>query len=247
MNHSFIDSGGSASPRGPRRAPGRAERIAAAGCRVFTRQGWRLAQVADVAREAGVAAGTVYLYAADKEALLTLAIRAAARLPMPAEGALPARPALREALAEALSGFRLPALEALLAGGAAGPGTLATLLAELHDLMARERRLILLLDRLSAELPEVAAAWGETVRAGALRAFTQGIGLLARQGLARADLDPEAAPRAVMEMLAWMAMRRAADPRPPACDEAAARVAALALAEAALTPQPGGQGYRENY
>lgn len=45
--------------------------ILAAATRVFARRGFFNAQVADVAREAGVAAGTVYLYFRNKDHLLT--------------------------------------------------------------------------------------------------------------------------------------------------------------------------------
>ncbi len=47
------------------------EAIQRAAIRVFARRGFFAAQVADVAREAGVAAGTVYLYFRSKDDLLT--------------------------------------------------------------------------------------------------------------------------------------------------------------------------------
>ena len=46
------------------------DRILAAATQVFARHGFFGAQVADVAREAGVAAGTVYLYFRSKDDLL---------------------------------------------------------------------------------------------------------------------------------------------------------------------------------
>ncbi|ROP84562.1 TetR family transcriptional regulator [Stella humosa] len=226
-----------ASGRGRRRPQGRLAAVAEAAVRVFTRQGWRLAQVADVAAEAGVATGTIYLYAADKQALLDLAIRAAARLDLPGEAALPAgadmAATLRGALGQRLA---LPRLAAVADGGPMGPETLARLLAEVYDLLARERRLVLLLDRLSPELPDMAETYGQAWRAPALGRFAAAIARLAAAGHARRDLDAEAASRAVIEMLAWMAMRRTHDPLPPAGDEAVARATALALAEAALAP-----------
>jgi TetR/AcrR family transcriptional regulator, fatty acid metabolism regulator protein len=53
------------APRGDKR-----DRILTAATRVFARHGFFGAQVADVAREAGVAAGTVYLYFRSKDDLL---------------------------------------------------------------------------------------------------------------------------------------------------------------------------------
>lgn len=203
---------------------------------MFTRQGWRLAQVADIAATARVAAGTVYLYAADKPALVDLAIRAAARLELPGEAELPSRADLAATLRQALDArMALPRLQAVAEGGAIGPDTLETLLAELYDLLARERRLVLLLDRLTPELAEVAEGYGRMLRAAAFARLTEAVARLAAAGHARRDLHAEAAPRAVLEMLAWMAMRRPGDPLPPACDDATARSTALALAVAGLT------------
>lgn len=202
---------------------------------MFTRQGWRLAQVSDIAAAAGVAAGTVYLYAADKLALVDLAIRAAARVELPGEASLPARPdlpaTLRQALATRLS---LPRLQAIADGAPLGPESLETLLAELYDLLSRERHLILLLDRLTPELAAVEQGYGQMLRGAAFARLTAAIARLAEAGHARRDLDREAAARAVLEMLAWMAMRRPGDPLPPACDDVTARRTALALAVAAL-------------
>ena len=66
-------------PGAPHRSPTRRKTgagdkraaILAAATRVFARRGFFNAQVADVAREAGVAAGTVYLYFRSKDDLLT--------------------------------------------------------------------------------------------------------------------------------------------------------------------------------
>jgi TetR/AcrR family fatty acid metabolism transcriptional regulator len=66
----------SAARQSPRRAAARAprgdkrDRILTAATRIFARDGFFNAQVADVARAAGVAAGTVYLYFGSKDDLL---------------------------------------------------------------------------------------------------------------------------------------------------------------------------------
>jgi TetR/AcrR family fatty acid metabolism transcriptional regulator len=51
--------------------PGKRDRILDAAVRVFAEKGYRGARVSDVAREAGVADGTIYLYFDNKDALLT--------------------------------------------------------------------------------------------------------------------------------------------------------------------------------
>ncbi len=52
------------------KAPDKRDRILQAAVRVFAQKGFYVARVADVAREAGVADGTIYLYFESKEALL---------------------------------------------------------------------------------------------------------------------------------------------------------------------------------
>lgn len=65
------DDAGPAPARGPAARSDKHEAILRAAIRVFARAGFFSAQVADVAREAGVAAGTVYLYFRSKDDLLT--------------------------------------------------------------------------------------------------------------------------------------------------------------------------------
>ena len=74
--HSETAPGGTGTARRPpgRRQSGIGDKrtaILSAATRVFARRGFFHAQVADVAREAGVAAGTVYLYFRSKDDLLT--------------------------------------------------------------------------------------------------------------------------------------------------------------------------------
>lgn len=77
---------------------GKAERILAAAARVFARQGYHQARVAEIARAAEVAHGTVYLYFRSKEELLVRlfeerlgALVAEARARLAAEPDPPAR------------------------------------------------------------------------------------------------------------------------------------------------------------
>ena len=54
----------------PKSDPGKRERILASAMKVFARKGFAVARVSDVAREAGVADGTIYLYFPSKDAIL---------------------------------------------------------------------------------------------------------------------------------------------------------------------------------
>ncbi len=57
------------------RDPDRPQQIIDAALRVFARKGYWSARVSDIAREAGIAAGTIYLYFATKEDILITLFR----------------------------------------------------------------------------------------------------------------------------------------------------------------------------
>lgn len=118
-----------------------------------------------------------------------------------------------------------------------------------RELAARPRRpawpgMILRSADGSGALPARAFALADAVAlredGTAAKPNTRAIERLAEAGLARRDLDPALAARAVLEMLARMAMRRPHDPSPPPGDDNKARTTTLVLAEAALAPRGGG-------
>ena len=57
------------------RDPDKPQQIIDAAVRVFARQGYWRSRVSDIAREAGIAAGTIYLYFATKEDILATLFR----------------------------------------------------------------------------------------------------------------------------------------------------------------------------
>jgi len=57
------------------RDPDKPQQIIEAAIRVFARKGYWSSRVSDVAREAGIAAGTIYLYFTTKEEILTTLFR----------------------------------------------------------------------------------------------------------------------------------------------------------------------------
>ena len=108
---------------GKRDAHERLPELISAAVRVFTREGYRLARMSDVAAEMGLSEAAIYRYVGSKEGLFVLAIRHALLLEDLPAGDLPLSPAplaatLREArdfiaevvpfgaLAEALAGQR---------------------------------------------------------------------------------------------------------------------------------------------
>ena len=215
--------------------------IAAAALAVFTRDGFAAAQVADIAREARLSVGTLYLYADSKQALFELALRAAA--PEADAGrdvdlsTLPLRARGMEATAALLDGMvreraRWPALKAAVRANAprdANP-EITAIVGELFDLLSRGRALIWLLDRCAWELPWLRDIYVERMRGPYF-------GDLARYVRRRRKIPhlggvkyPAAMSRAVIEMVAWMAMHHARDPGAVQFDHAAARRACIAIA-----------------
>src|SRR3954467_2044826 len=69
-HHSFLKGSAMESVRRISQANGKYEAILRAAIKVFARSGFFNAKVADVAREAGVADGTVYLYFKNKDDIL---------------------------------------------------------------------------------------------------------------------------------------------------------------------------------
>ena len=70
----------------------RLARVAAAAHWCISRFGFRRTQMADVAKKAGLSAAALYSYAANKDALLTLAALHAMGHPLPGADALPVAP-----------------------------------------------------------------------------------------------------------------------------------------------------------
>ncbi len=223
-----------------RRTPGRLGEIATAALAVFSRQGFQLTLMSDVARAAGLAAGTLYLYVESKEALLELALECAetghARerpLPVRGQGLAKIASGLRDRLAERAD-WRI--LRAALTRRRVGDvdAEIREIATELFDLIAGARRLIWLLDRCAGELAEFAAVYHDRVKGAYMRDLTAYVWKRQSTGHVSSDLDPVAGARAIMEMIVWMAAHRHRDAMPPAIDDAAGREAVVTLAAKAL-------------
>ena len=78
---------------GKRDAHERLPELIAAAVRVFTREGYRLARMSDVAAEMGLSEAAIYRYVGSKEGLFVLAIRHALLLEDLPAGDLPLSPA----------------------------------------------------------------------------------------------------------------------------------------------------------
>jgi AcrR family transcriptional regulator len=227
-----------------RRPPDGLDQVIAAALRVFADKGYRRTQMADVAREMGVSAGTLYGYVTGKEALFHLVIdRAFATdcpppsptLPIatPPPGATLAR--LRERLA---ADAALPALEAALKHSRVAEPLreLEAVVGELYDRIAGAWQGIIVLERSALEWPELAQVFYAEVRRSLLQRLERYLANRMDAGLLQPAPNAAAAARFVLESIAWFAMHRHRDPD-AAIDEVTARRTTVALLVNAFTPR----------
>src|SRR5262249_54786541 len=152
-----------------------------AATRIFISQGYRRAQMEDVAEASGISKATLYLSFESKDALFDAVLRYADREP-PAElggGSPPSAPSPEQTLAEVKRRMAnesgLPRLAAALARSRVTNlrSEVKEVLAEIYDAMARNRTGIKLLDRCALDHPDLAKLWFESGRERALALLTQ--------------------------------------------------------------------------
>jgi AcrR family transcriptional regulator len=143
---------------------------------VFVTNGYRRTQMQDIAQALGLAKGTLYGYAATKEALFAAALRYADGIePMPDLSALPLPtpgPGELAALVAARLDTELPDLALTRALARKGPPAsveetldeLSAIVVDLYGRLVRHRVAIKLVDRCASELPELAEVWFQTGR-----------------------------------------------------------------------------------
>jgi AcrR family transcriptional regulator len=214
-----------------KRKPGRLRDIGAAALAVFTRQGFRLTQMADVAREAGISVGALYSYVDGKEALLELAFAQALGEvgtqdePFRASGFASAGSALAAKLATSI---RWPVLKEALERERLTSNCLAAVVGELFTVLTQHRHLFWLLDRCAVEVAELAGLYETAVRGRYFADFTRCIGIILT-GRDLANEEIAALARALFEMVAWMSMHRHRDRQPPTVNDDVARRAVIEI------------------
>jgi len=213
-----------------RRPPERIDQIVEAGLTVFGRLGFRRAQMSDVAKEAGVAPGTLYSYVESKEALYELVLERANDPSLPPPTELPVRAVGNDALLAAMReqfvwGERLPLLHAALKRKRVVdvPSELEGIIGELWDLLARTRRLADVLERSARDWPELGLVFYEGIRDALFGNLARYIKRRAELGHLAPTDHPEISARFVVETLTWFARHRHHDPFSAYDDEAARR------------------------
>jgi AcrR family transcriptional regulator len=221
-------------------------RLLEAAARVFARQGLKGSRMADIAREMGVAHGSVYNYVESKEALFLLLVDQWGRddldlrdrdLPLktPPMDSIVSR--LRQRAAET---FTLPALDgALRRRRPANPqAELRAVVQELFDQTERSREGATILERSARDVPELFGLFFEQVRRDLFERMTRYVTIRIQDG-ALHGTDPQTAARFIIESVTFFARHRFLDPHPQTLDDGAVRQTIVDLVTRSLTPGGG--------
>ena len=225
------------------RAPGRSDAIAEAAIRLFMRRGYASTRVEMIAEEAGVAPGTLYLYAEGKDALFDLALHTAFLAPRQLPDAAPYRLESRSSIIESAwrlvqERARFPRLEraAALPPIADARQEFADVVTEFYDWLARYWRGIRIIEKCALEWPELSTFFYRELRRGGLDLLERYLAGRARENRLRAMPDDAIAARIVLETVSFFAMHRHTAPDSDRLDDAATRETVLAVLTAAFIP-----------
>ena len=214
-----------------RRIPeNRFDQLVRGATEVFIATGYRQTQMSDVAREVGVAKGTLYGYVESKEALLTLCLIHGDQVgPIPLPEMLPvttlAQGQLGLLIKETLGRqVALPGLiRALEVSRAEDPAAeFCEVVGELFDLMHANRHGIKLLDR-CVDHPEIRDLWQTAGREQSLLLIARYLEERSRSGQFRPIEDVQFSARLLIEMVATWAVHIHWDRLPVTIDLSLAR------------------------
>jgi len=198
------------------------DRLAASAAEVFAVKGFAATKVSEVARKARIGPGTVYLYAADKEALFELAVLRACESPLVASAEPPYRgtPArdrrvLFRSAVEAINHF--PQLWVGLQRRVVDESIdeYESVLLEIATWLARYRQAILIADRNRAEWPDLSKAFDELVWADLVGHLAAYLGTRMKTGRLRNVGDRNLMARVTLASLAGNLVGSPVWPTPP--------------------------------
>jgi len=170
---------------------------------------------------AGVAPGTIYLFAESKEALFWLAL--ARTMGRPLEDVSCETPTAGELRQRFAPHGASPSLSAWLDSNRGDMPSLDRIVGEFWETVDRAAPAIKLVEKCASDWPELAAAFYVELRPTVLRNLTEYLVRGAAAGVCRAVPDPALAARLIMETIAWFAMHRRGDPDGRFYDDEAAR------------------------
>jgi AcrR family transcriptional regulator len=207
------------------------DRLLAAAMTVFAQKGLQRARMSDVAREMGVAHGSLYNYVESKDALFYLLVDRGADPPSgwkPKTWPVrtPSRARLMKRLREQIAaGFALPQLDAALERRRVPDirAELEGIVRELYERTERTREQATVITRSAADLPDFFKLFFVQVRRQLIGRLTRYVQSRIEDGYFPAGLDPAAAGRFVLETVTTFARHRYADPDPQPLNDAAVR------------------------
>ncbi len=184
---------------------------------VFSRKGFRLAQMEEIAKEAGVAKGTLYNYFQSKVHLFHYVLEEG----MPDENVPPVPPGdafpaseqellllIKEGLRE---GSRLKSIDKFLAREAGDidvEGELGEILEEWWDTVERNRVQVIVLEKSAPEFPELAEVFDTYARKQVLGQLERYLAARIRLGAVRPLTSVPATVRFILESVAWFGWRQ---------------------------------------
>lgn len=226
-------------PRSPEFVP----RMLAAAARVFGRSGLKQARMADIAREMGVAHGSLYNYVESKEALFLLLVEQWGRPEASLDDReLPLRTPPMASIVEQLrqrvrDTFPLPSLDAALKRKAVAKAEeeLRSIVLELFVQTERSRDAATILERSARDVPELFGLFFEQVRRDLFSRLTRYVALRMTTG-DFVQADPPTAARFIVESVTFFARHRFQDPHPQELDDDAVRQTVVDLVSRSLIP-----------
>jgi len=191
--------------------------IVEAATRVFARTSYRNTQMADIAREMGVAPGTLYLYVESKEALFDLVVRhsVAANVEPPQPASLPVKTPRANATIDYLRGVleregQWPVLAAAIDRARVDDpaAELEAIVVELAELMRDHQWGLLVLARSALDWPEMTLLFLGELRRRLLADLTRYVARRMASGQLRPVRDSAYAAAFIHEAIAtWMLLR----------------------------------------
>jgi len=234
--------------------PDRLLAVVEAAVGVFVTHGYRRTQMQDIADVLGLAKGTLYGYAATKEALFAAAIRYGDGLePLPDIGALPVRTPADGELVDLVAGrlaAEVPDLALTKALGRDGqPRTpveaaaeLSGIVVDLYERLSRNRVAIKLVDRCASELPELGKVWSDTGRGDQMAGMEAYLESRQRAGLLALPGPADLVARTAVELCVLWGVHCRFDPGPlasPAYDDATVATTLAAMITRSMNPTGG--------
>lgn len=211
---------------GRQQTPDRRRNIGEAALKAFSEAGFRNTQVADIARLAGTAPGTLYLYARSKEALFVMAMETSLGeepedLPTDRQDLLAT---IERKLAE---GRHYPLLKNIQENPGHPIPLPNAVFSEIWDSVERLSPTIRLIERCARDWPDLGSLFYHGIRPQLLAALSFYLKKAIEQGLVRQVPNVALAARLIVETTAWFTMHRLGDADGKSFDSSECRQATL--------------------